>query len=306
VQARRLLQKPEYLFQPFQVFRSLWRRRSRHRAYETVTLAWGLPLRIPPGDNIGRAIWKTGVYDLALTEVILRLADPGEIAVDVGANIGVMTAAMATAVGNGGQVFSFEPLPELFAELSDNVGRWFSELGWSHVHTVSSALSNREGWGPLLVPSGFRANRGTATLRPSDGEHEGVPVRLTTLDGVMAGVERIGVLKVDVEGHELEVLEGARALLETGAIRDILFEDYHPYPSPVTELLTSFGYEIRSVRKGVLAPKLLPPDGKNFDLSFELPNYLATRDLERATDRLVSLGWRALRRQWDGRFSRAA
>lgn len=289
--------KAEYLFRPLQALRALQRGRSTPGRYEVVTLPWGVPLRIRPSDNIGRAIWRAGVYDLALTESILRLAGPDEIAVDVGANIGVMTAVMGTAVGEGGHVLSFEPLPEVFDELTDNVRRWSRELGWSHVRTVSSALSDREGTASLSLPIGFAANRGTATLRASAEEHDEVTVPVTTLDAALEGAGSVGVLKVDVEGHELQVLEGARRLLETAGIRDILFEEYSPYPSPVTDLLSSYGYEIRLVRKGLLGPRLLPPDGNRFDVSFELPNYLATRDVQRATKRLSSSGWRALRRE---------
>ncbi|MDQ3980840.1 MAG: FkbM family methyltransferase [Actinomycetota bacterium] len=296
-------QKPEYVFQPLQVLRTLARRRSRPETYVVVTLPWGVPLRIRPSDNIGRAIWRTGIYDLPLTEAILRLASPGETAVDVGANIGLMTAAMATAVGKRGRVFSFEPLPELFDELGDNVNRWLGELGWSHVCTDASALSNRDGVASLRVPTSFAANRGTATLRASAEEHDVVTVSVRTLDGALEGVERVGVLKVDVEGHELQVFEGAQRLLEAGRVRDILFEDYHPYPSPVTERLSSLGYEIRSVRKGLLGPKLLLPGGNHFDPSFELPNYLATRDLQRATAKFAPIGWRALRQQGVGQLT---
>jgi len=301
-----LQQKAEYVFRPRQALRAVRRDRSTPGRYEVVTLPWGVPLRIRPADNIGRAIWRTGVYDLALTESILRLADPGEVAVDVGANIGAMTAAMGTAVGEGGRVSSFEPLPEVFDELNDNVARWSRTLGWTHVRTVSSALSNREGAARLQVPTGFAANRGTASLGTPGEGHGAVTVPVTTLDAAMEGVERVDVLKIDVEGHELQVLEGARRLLEDGRIRDILFEEHAPYPSPVTDLLSSYGYEVRSLRKGLLGPRLLPAGANHFDLSFELPNYLATRDPQRATERLASLGWRALRRGGQGRSKAAA
>lgn len=302
----RLQQKPEYVFRPGQVLRAVRRDRSTPGRYEVVTLPWGVPLRIRPADNIGRAIWRAGVYDLALTESILRLADPGEVAVDVGANIGVMTAAMASAVGEGGRVLSFEPLPEVFDELNDNVARWSRTVGWTHVKTIPSALSNREGAARLQVPAGFAANRGTASLRPSGDEYDAVTVPVTTLDAAVERVESVDVLKVDVEGHELQVLEGAHRLLETGRIRDILFEEYHPYPSPVTELLSWYGYEVRPVRKGLLGPRLLPAGTNHFDLSSELPNYLATRDPQRATERFASLGWRALRRGGQGRSKAVA
>ena len=61
-------------------------------------------MRIRPADDVGRAIWRLGVYDLPVTELIWRLLDPGDSAFDVGANLVYMTGVMAARVGAQGQV----------------------------------------------------------------------------------------------------------------------------------------------------------------------------------------------------------
>jgi ubiquinone/menaquinone biosynthesis C-methylase UbiE len=86
-----------------------------------VTTAWGLPLEARSDESIGYSLITTGVFDLPVTETLLRLADSGELAIDVGANIGAMTSALAAAVGPAGEVWAFEPNPSVLAVLERSI-----------------------------------------------------------------------------------------------------------------------------------------------------------------------------------------
>lgn len=298
------MRKPEYLLHPGQVIRRLARGTGPDRERVEVVLPWGTPLSIRPNEVIGRAIWRSGTYDVLVTEAVLRLAEHGETAVDVGANIGVMTSAMAVAVSPTGTVLCFEPHPALSVELSENIAGWRAALGWDHVQRSDRALSDHPGEAALVVSSEFDANRGTATLC-SVASGEGTTtcqfdVVTTTLDLAVGSQAKIGVLKVDVEGHELQVFQGASSLLSSGRIRDIVFEEYGSYPSPVTDLLEAYGYSVFLLRKGALGPALQPPKSAGVQLEWETPNYLATKDPERAVERLSAVGWRSLRRTFLG------
>lgn len=72
--------------------------------------------------------------------------------------------------------------------------------------------------------------------RPREGS-SAIDIEVTTLDEFVSCDTEIGVLKIDVEGHELNILEGARRLIAQRRIRDIVFEDYFPHPSLVTLFL---------------------------------------------------------------------
>src|ERR1051326_7108633 len=78
--------KPEYVFRPRQILRRFAIRPKGADDTAEVLLPWGLPFRIRPQEVLGRAIWNTGVYDLAVSEALWRLTRPGETAVDAGAN----------------------------------------------------------------------------------------------------------------------------------------------------------------------------------------------------------------------------
>ena len=118
------LGKPEYVFRPSQIIRRLQREFQIARESEEVVLPWGLPIRVFPNETIGSCIWRTGVHDLVASEALWRLLDPGETAVDIGANIGYMTGLMARRAGPRGRVIALEPHPDIFAELQRNVGEW--------------------------------------------------------------------------------------------------------------------------------------------------------------------------------------
>jgi FkbM family methyltransferase len=127
-----------------------------------------------------------------------RYLRPGDTVVDVGANIGLLTVLASSLVGESGRVFAFEPHPATFQSLQDNV-----EL---------NQATNVEA-GNFAV--GAHAGRVHLSDGRSDDQNSvvtsgGREVAMDTLDALLAGkAPRIDLLKVDVEGYEKFVFEGA-------------------------------------------------------------------------------------------------
>jgi FkbM family methyltransferase len=279
------LAKPAYIYRPAQVVRRL--RRSRRPPGETlVRLPWGLPLEVSTVEAVGAGIARTGVHELAVTETMWRLADPADVAADVGANVGYFTSLLAVRCR---RVLAFEPHPLVRGRLASNVARW-GPAG-RRVVIDERAVSRASGRATLREPRDFLSRQGSATLTETAAP-DGPEVVTASLDESVAA-ERVTLLKVDVEGHELAVFEGASGILP--GVRDVFFEEHDPLPTPATDFLEAAGFtlfglvqELRGIRFTAAADPLARP-------AWEAPTYLATRDPERAVRRVRARGWRSLR-----------
>jgi FkbM family methyltransferase len=296
----RRISKPYYVFRPGQAGRRLkLALGGGSRRVGVASLPCGLDIQFEPNEAIGSSISRTGIFELAVSEVICRLLDPGEIAVDIGANIGHMTALMAAHTGPTGRVLAFEPHPDIFRRLRRNVDCWQRSGQTADIDTYELALSDRTGTADLFIDADFEHNMGTATLsngtQASDSTTS-VSVQVKPLDDVLDPDLSVGVLKVDVEGHESAVLSGAHQLLGSGRVRDILFEELHPLPTPTTEVLSRHGYEIFAIQQRFLGVSLVEPSSERAGPVWDAPTLLATRDRRRADQRLRRRGWLALRR----------
>lgn len=134
----------------------------------------------------------------------------GGWAVDVGANIGVITSQLCQVVGNRGLVWAFEPLPGNVERLSFLKER----NGLDQLTLFPVAVGAEEGTAAIGLPPPGRSGWGSITKSWDVAGRLEVPVRpLDAVVGAAGGDRRISFLKIDVEGFEPEVLEGARQVL---------------------------------------------------------------------------------------------
>jgi FkbM family methyltransferase len=179
--------------------------------------------------HIGRSLDLYGEWAEAELELLGLLIKPGDTVIDVGANLGTHTVFFAQKAGPDGAVFAFEPQRVVFQLLCANLAL----SGLTNVHAFQAAVSRQTG--TIVVPDilygaagnyggvslgGGRESAGSAAGRAAGApDARGEPVPVVTLDGL--ALERCRLLKIDVEGMELEVLEGGRALVE--AARPVIY-----------------------------------------------------------------------------------
>lgn len=271
-----------YVLRPDQAVRRVLRHRQRGATLQ-VRLLCGAPITVDTSDGIGWGIARSGVHEAPVSEAIWRLTAPGELALDVGANIGYFSALLSR---RGAEVKALEPHPQLAESLVRN------SAAWPGVSVTQAAASDFRGTAPLSMPSAFDENHGLATLEAEPGNPDTIVVQTVRLDDLI-GDKRVGVLKIDVEGHELTAFAGAERALSEGRIRDVIFEELDPLPSPVSTLLESYGYELFSLaecRRGVSLGRLDAPPPR-----FHAPTFLATLDSDRARHLVRPDGWRSFR-----------
>lgn len=152
----------------------------------------------------------------ALVDIARLCGDtPVRCVFDVGANRGQMALAFATAFPRA-CIHSFEPVPQTLMTLRAAVRRQ------PRIHVHGLAL----GAAATTAAMALGATSGESSLQNVTADETTVTVSVDTVDAVAArlGVEAIDLLKLDVEGHELAVLDGAATMLARGAIRFILAE----------------------------------------------------------------------------------
>jgi len=155
----------------------------------------------------GRRIFAYGFWEPA-SRALRTLLGPGDVAIDGGANIGLFTVLAASRVGSSGHVIACEPSPATMTLLRTNVAR----NGFKHVDLREVALAEAPGRLELEV---FDPGSGYSSFAPADsGSGTRVEVEGTTLDDIAGEeLERVKLVKLDVEGAELRALRGAEQLI---------------------------------------------------------------------------------------------
>lgn len=184
---------------------------------------------------IGRSLYAYGEWGGEEASVIADLAvSGGGLSLDVGANIGFMSMAMLAA---GCSVVAFEPQPALYDLLCENVSPFHQVVMCSPI-----ALSDFNGKSTMpRIRYGEKGNYGGLALGQRS-ELGTITVDCNMLDNIV--LERIGFIKIDVEGHEIAVLRGGRERIMRD--RPIMYiEDDRPEKSlHLHEVIKGMGYRI--------------------------------------------------------------
>lgn len=165
------------------------------------------PMLYPPHDQyVGRSFKEYGQFSQGEFDLFTHFVGPGAIVLDVGANIGAHTVPLAQLVGATGVVVAFEPQPTLHRILCANLV--LNSI--PNVLTYAMALGNSEG--ECIIPLLDYSQPNNFGGIGMDMVEEGEAVPLGKLDDF--NLERLDFLKVDVEGFESKVLEGAAETIE--------------------------------------------------------------------------------------------
>ncbi|MFO1350233.1 MAG: FkbM family methyltransferase [Gammaproteobacteria bacterium] len=181
-----------------------------------------------------------GIYERRVQALLCRLVQPGQTVYDVGANVGFYIALAARLVGAAGRVLAFEPEPRNQGYLR----RHLALNGMNRqVQVIEAAVAERSGRGYLRD-----------TTNPAMGAlaEEGAPVALVALDDFAArrGVRPPDLIKIDVEGAESRVLQGAARLLADARPALILAAHGWRQHEACWRLLVEFGYAPLLLRDG--------------------------------------------------------
>jgi FkbM family methyltransferase len=230
---------------------------------------FGQELHLDLSNFLDRMIYM-GCYEPLNTYRFKRVLQRGMVVVDVGANIGYFTLLAASLVGEEGQVFAIEPWPANFAVLQQSIAR----NALRHVRAFPFGLGATEGLGHVSQADQRVFNNRTATMAGDEGT--GTPVAVRTLDHCISEwhLDRIDLLKIDVDGYETQILEGASNALRSGVVRNIIIElnefwlqRTNSSSAAVRATLRSAGFRDLAGEQRIAAFLLGPVEDAHFQLS---------------------------------------
>ncbi|MFO0812252.1 MAG: FkbM family methyltransferase [Gemmatales bacterium] len=249
----------------------LWRLRHRVLNFETLRfpeqaikakLSYGPHLWVRPNDPIGRAIFYDGHWELAVISQFAAALRPGDVVLDVGANIGQFAIVAASKVGPTGKVFAIEAGQAAFDILSKNIAEnQFTQVKALHLAAwdcdttlhLGGVREDMLGWGKVQ--------------EASTAQTEAVPAR--RLDQVLAehGCDRVDIIKIDIEGAEWKAIQGMTGLFDKHPPRQVYCElannhdNYGSSPLDIVRFFRARGY--RALLLEDAGP--VPLDDKLFD-----------------------------------------
>jgi FkbM family methyltransferase len=198
--------------------------------------------------------YVAGANEIPVQEAFAAHIKPGQTFFDIGANVGFFTLLGAKLVSSSGKVFAFEPVPQNAEAIRRNVGL----NGFSNVTVMEKAVSRRSGTGDLVLsrhPGG--ATLTTGDIAPPD--MIGIKsVAIVSIDDLISigEIPPPHVVKIDVEGAEVEVLEGMAETVRKHRpvliyeIDDLDKQAFTQRFTQFEELVRAHGYEVTRLGKG--------------------------------------------------------
>ena len=171
-----------------------------------------------------QAYITTQHWDEATTKIFKQSINEGDTILDLGANIGYYSLLASQLIGKTGKVFAFEPEPRNFKILQKNIDL----NNYNNIHAFQKAVSDENTSLTLYISE---KDSGAHTIRPTKVEREfenEVKVEVVRLDDFLKDkTEKIDIVKMDIEGYEVEVLRGGMSTWEKVEKCKILIE-VHP------------------------------------------------------------------------------
>lgn len=192
------------------------------------------------------------IWESAETWVLMAMLEPGEVFLDIGANIGYYTLLAASRVGKNGVIFAYEPEPLAHAILLENIRNNGYE---STVKAFQTAVGSEDGFTDLYL--GGR-NAGDHRTWKAEGENrKTIQVPLGKIDSQTLIDLKVNALKMDTQGSEMEILSTMLDFLESDRRFKMLIE-FWPYglkgagakPIELLELLRRNSFSIYVIENG--------------------------------------------------------
>lgn len=230
--------------------------RAKGLGQRTVKTKYGFNMRVDlEGDMLGWHVYLSGIWEPPTSKIMAALIRPGDVVVDIGANVGYFTLLAATKTGPRGKVLAFEPVPSIRLALEQNL--LLNNV--NHVDVYPIALSNSTGRMTI------HENKGLSSLRSIENAKASIVIETKPFDLLIDRNLPIKLIKMDVEGAEGIVLDGMLNSLKTHKpdliieITDGFLKEMGHSASELCDKIVACGYKMYYISSRGLSIIPYPP-----------------------------------------------
>ena len=221
-----------------------------------------------------------GEHEPDIVRVFRTFLTNRSVVLDIGANVGLYTALSASIVGRRGRLFAFEANPQVFDTLQATIvcnGYWENP----NITAVNRLVADRCGQGKLFYDADWLVGGTMSDVPFRRGKRRSATVRMTTIDDFLPSDLAVDLVKIDVEGHEPEVMRGMEeTIARSPNIRLVIeFADHllaqHHDPAGFVDYIRGLGLEICRIHPEFRIKRVAPDEaiaGFNYLLLTRTPD----------------------------------
>lgn len=208
---------------------------------------WGRKMVLPVKNSyITEVISTNGEFEPPLTKFLLENIKNGDVVADLGANIGYFSVLLGHLIGSQGMLYAYEANPFLYKYVVNNL--LINDM-YDNAHVSNRAVYSKETTIPFFICKYHTSN--SSIYRHSQNYHnyffdkiEETEVNTVVLDKQLADIDKIDLLKIDIEGAEYHAFIGMQRLINENIVKTVVFElnklmlqqDWNPFVTLLTDL----------------------------------------------------------------------
>jgi FkbM family methyltransferase len=214
-----------------------WMRRGSVGVFGGLGDGLRLSMRHIPVSHAHAGAFPRGLLEVSVQEAMRRLLGPGDVFYDVGANVGFFALVGARQVGPEGAAYAFEPVPENIAAIRESAAL----NGLANLEVIESAVGRAAGHDRLLLVEDLSWSH-LESLGPHPRTRATVEIEVVAIDDLVASgrIRPPNLVKIDVEGAEIDVLEGMRKTISEH--QPAIVCELHGTAARFVETMDALGY----------------------------------------------------------------
>jgi FkbM family methyltransferase len=177
---------------------------------EEIEIFNGMKMSVNPTESLQAYLYVFGSYELPTIHFLEKALKPGENVLDVGAQVGYTALVFSKIIGEKGRVFAFEPEKANYESLQKN----FALNNLTNIETFKKAVAETSKTLRLYLSNDNNAGAHSTVFNDRTLKSDYEEVEAITIDSIMQQLPKISCIKIDVEGAEIDVIDGAKELLK--------------------------------------------------------------------------------------------